>query len=220
MGVITLVEYIRKRIRKPLSSGNQDLGVALALYAVYPAILWLLIDKFHGICGTETYAVKHEAVAANNAVFVCFTVLLRTYKIASILLYQADASDKQEDPEEDRLVARDGGEDDEACTKQRCIIWFFLGQELMAILCVAFLLLVCLPVLAFWFMFIGIWVSVWNIFTLLKRLWKDAHSVPVSINDDDVSITEDTEHGDEIEFEEFVNNFAGSSNDFDENESV
>ena len=55
---------------KGLSSSNQDMSVAIALYVVYPAILWLLIDKFHGICGVETYAIKQEAIAANNAVFL------------------------------------------------------------------------------------------------------------------------------------------------------
>ena len=70
MGVVIFVKYIWKRISKPLSSNNQDIGVALALYAIYPAILWLLIDKFHGICGFETYQIKQEAIAANNAVFL------------------------------------------------------------------------------------------------------------------------------------------------------
>jgi hypothetical protein len=70
MGVVVFVKHVRKRISKPLSSNNQDVGVAIALYVVYPAILWLLIDKFHGICGFETYAIKQEAIAANNAVFL------------------------------------------------------------------------------------------------------------------------------------------------------
>ena len=70
MGVILFINHSRKRISKPLSSNNQDMGVAIALYAVYPAILWLLIDKFHGICGLETYQIKQEAIAANNAVFL------------------------------------------------------------------------------------------------------------------------------------------------------
>jgi hypothetical protein len=70
MGVIVLVRYIWKRISKPLSNGNQDIGVAIALYAVYPAILWLLIDKFHGVCGPSTYVQKKEAIDANNSVFL------------------------------------------------------------------------------------------------------------------------------------------------------
>lgn len=70
MGVVIFVKHSWRRIRKPLQSNNQDLGVALALYIVYPAILWLLIDKFHGKCGFETYEIKQEAIAANNAVFL------------------------------------------------------------------------------------------------------------------------------------------------------
>ncbi|MGK3747338.1 MAG: hypothetical protein ACI90V_014202 [Bacillariaceae sp.] len=70
MGVIVLVRYIWKRISKPLSNNNQDIGVAIALYAVYPAILWLLIDKFHGVCGPDTYVRKKEAIDANNSVFL------------------------------------------------------------------------------------------------------------------------------------------------------
>ena len=70
MGVVIFVKHVRERINKPLSSNNQDIGVAIALYAVYPAILWLLIDKFHGICGLEQYQIKKEAIAANNAVFL------------------------------------------------------------------------------------------------------------------------------------------------------
>ena len=70
MGVVQFVRHVWKRIEKPLSSNNQDVGVAIALYAVYPAILWLLIDKFHGICGYESYAIKAEAIAANNSVFL------------------------------------------------------------------------------------------------------------------------------------------------------
>ena len=70
MGLIIFAKHIRRRMSKPLQSNNQDLGVAIALYVVYPAILWLLIDKFHGICGLETYEIKQEAIAANNAVFL------------------------------------------------------------------------------------------------------------------------------------------------------
>jgi hypothetical protein len=70
MGIVVFVKHAWNRISKPLSSNNQDIGVALALYAVYPAILWLLIDKFHGVCGFETYQQKEDAIAANNAVFL------------------------------------------------------------------------------------------------------------------------------------------------------
>lgn len=70
MGIIIFGKHAWRRISKPLSSNSQDMGVAIALYVVYPAILWLLIDKFHGICGFETYEIKQEAIAANNAVFL------------------------------------------------------------------------------------------------------------------------------------------------------
>jgi len=245
MGITMFINYTSTRVRKAVSSGNQDLGVALALYVVYPAILWLLVDKFHGVCGLDTYAAKQEAIAANKSVVlwvqVCdrrtrhicmchnnsltiglyldiflklrswFTALMRTYKLTSILLFQADASDKEEDPEAERLVDC-GGSDDEGCTKQKCRVWFILSQELTAILFVAFLLIVCLPVLAFWFMFIGACVSSCNIFSLFRRLWKDAHSVPIPYEE---SIMDDSQSGDEIEFQEFLNNFVDDANDLD-----
>eukprot|EP00536_Pseudo-nitzschia_multiseries_P004695 jgi/Psemu1/285279/fgenesh1_pg.79_\ len=210
------VKYVVNRVQRALSSGNQDMGVALALYVVYPAILWLIIDKFHGVCGFETYAAKQEAIAANKSVFLWFTGLMRTYKLASILFFQADASDKEEDPEVERLVDG-GGPDDEGCTKQKCRVWFILSQELIAILCVVFLLLVCLPVLAFWFMFIGACVSFCNICMLSKRLWRDAHTVPLA---DNVSILDESRNGDEIEFEEFLNNFAGDANEVVESSTL
>mmetsp|Transcript_7453 Transcript_7453/g.18269 ORF Transcript_7453/g.18269 Transcript_7453/m.18269 type:complete len:207 (-) Transcript_7453:535-1155(-) len=196
MGLIIFAKHIRRRMSKPLQSNNQDLGVAIALYVVYPAILWLMIDKFHGICGFETYEIKQEAIAANNAVFLWFTALMRTHKLATILLFQADASDKEEDPHE---PGQDGDDEDEGCTRQKCRVWFLLSQELTAIGCVAFLLLICLPVLAFWFMFISIFVSAYNIFSLLKRLWRDAHS--------DSGRVRAEEDGEDVEFQEFLSNF-------------
>jgi hypothetical protein len=127
-----------------------------------------------------------------------FTALMRTYKIGTILLYQADARDKREDSES----ALDT--DDEGCTRQKCRVWFHLSQELTTICCVAFLLIVCLPVLAFWFMFISILVSSGNIFMLMRRLWKDSH------NEDASRLgRSDGPYGEEdIEFEEFVSNFV------------
>ena len=126
-----------------------------------------------------------------------FTALMRTYKIGTILLYQADARDKRESS--DSVLDTD----DEGCTRQKCRVWFHLSQELTAICCVAFLLIVCLPVLAFWFMFISILVSSGNIFMLLRRLWKDSH------NDAARQRSSDGPNGEEdIEFEEFVSNFA------------
>jgi len=127
---------------------------------------------------------------------------MRTYKIVSILDFHADAIDKREDD-----PGQDGEEEYEGCTRQKCRVWFILSQELTAIGCVAFLLLICLPVLAFWFMFIGIFVSVYNIYTLLKRLWKDAHSSTERVRTE--------EEGTDLEFQEFLSNFA---NDEEETE--
>ncbi len=121
---------------------------------------------------------------------------MRTHKLATILLFQADASDKEEDPHE---PGQDGDDEDEGCTRQKCRVWFLLSQELTAIGCVAFLLLICLPVLAFWFMFISIFVSAYNIFSLLKRLWRDAHS--------DSGRVRAEEDGEDVEFQEFLSNF-------------
>ena len=121
---------------------------------------------------------------------------MRTHKLATILLFQADASDKEEDPRE---PGQDGDDEDEGCTRQKCRVWFLLSQELTAIGCVAFLLLICLPVLAFWFMFISIFVSAYNIFSLLKRLWRDAHS--------DSGRVRAEEDGEDVEFQEFLTNF-------------
>mmetsp|Transcript_5599 Transcript_5599/g.11878 ORF Transcript_5599/g.11878 Transcript_5599/m.11878 type:complete len:228 (+) Transcript_5599:156-839(+) len=218
MGVVQFVRHVWKRIEKPLSSNNQDVGVAIALYAVYPAILWLLIDKFHGICGYESYAIKAEAIAANNSVFLWFTALMRTNKIATILLFQADANDKREDDDEERQEVGDDDDDDdeeEGCTRLKCRVWFMLSQELTAIVCVAVLLILCLPVLAFWFMLIGCFVSLYKIYQLLKRLWRDAHNddaLASSGYDEDVSILDasmaDEVDSDEIEFQEFLSNFV------------
>ena len=127
---------------------------------------------------------------------------MRTYKLGTILLFQADASDKEEDQHEERQGTGDGEE--EGCTRQKCRVWFILSQELTAIGCVAFLLLVCLPVLAFWFMFIGIFVSAYNIFSLLRRLWKEAHTLP----DLNSNSTRDEEDGSDLEFQEFLTHFS------------
>ena len=121
-------------------------------------------------------------------------------------MFQADASDKQEDPQEEHEGSGDA-EEVEGCTRQKCRVWFILSQELTAIGCVAFLLLVCLPVLAFWFMFIGIFISAYNIYKLLKRLWKDAHS--------NVGRVRTEEEGDDVEFEEFLSNFSEHIDEFD-----
>jgi hypothetical protein len=129
---------------------------------------------------------------------------MRTHKLGIILLHHADASDKREDSDEEAF-------EDEGCTRQKCRVWFHLSQELTAICCVAFLLLVCLPVLAFWFMFVGILVSSGSIFVLLRRLWKDAHSGGNVVLDG-----RDVVDGEDIEFQEFLSNFeTGTSGERD-----
>ncbi|KAG7338866.1 hypothetical protein IV203_028830 [Nitzschia inconspicua] len=217
MGLGIFLRHVKDRLTQPLMN-SQDMGVALALYLVYPAILWLLIDKFHGICGAAAYARKAEAVAANDAVFLPFTALLRSYKIATILLFQADAARKQED---DYVKGSNSssGDFDEGCTWLKCRVWFHLTQELVGIFCVAFLLLICLPVLAFWFMMLGIVVTCFNIYLLLRRLWRDAHTeamIVAAVNNEEEDVIFDTEtygeEGEDLEFQEFLTNFAGDRN--------
>lgn len=130
-----------------------------------------------------------------------FTALMRTHKIGTILLYQADASDKREDSDSELDT------DNEGCTQQKCRVWFHLSQELSTICFVAFLLIFCLPVLAFWFMFISIFVSSGNIFMLLRRLWKDSHKGGAAR----LESTDETYDEEDVEFQEFVSNFAGES---------
>jgi hypothetical protein len=234
---------------------HQDAATALALYFVYPAILYLLIDKFHGLCGHEKYIEKAEAIAVNEAFYIPFTALMRTHKIMSIILFQAQASDKDEDDENKSPKSRsspsylssssskrkrnynsksdddsgggggrgsgsdsdsyvdddddddddddyDDDDDDDGCTREKCRVWFHLSQEWTAVCCVAFLLLICLPVLAFWFMFLGIIASAICNIMLLRRIWKDAHLTYSS------SSQQPRSSADEEEFQEFLRNFT------------
>eukprot|EP00980_Cylindrotheca_fusiformis_P015389 scaffold4329_cov115-Cylindrotheca_fusiformis.AAC.6 len=43
---------------------REDLQVSLALYVLYPALLWLFLNVFHGVCGIEAYKQKKEGVEA------------------------------------------------------------------------------------------------------------------------------------------------------------
>jgi hypothetical protein len=70
MGFRIFVRHVHDRLLRRGVDRQQDIGVAFALYVIYPAILWLLIDKFHGICGPTVYVQKATAVAANKAVFL------------------------------------------------------------------------------------------------------------------------------------------------------
>jgi hypothetical protein len=134
---------------------------------------------------------------------------MRTHKIATIILYQADASAKQEDPDE-RVRENILPPDEEGCSRIKCCVWFHLTQELLGIFWISFLLLICLPVLAFWSMFIGIIISSCNMYMLIKRLWKDAHSRTISVVDEDEIIddSEASEKGEDIEFQEFLSNYS------------
>lgn len=74
-----------------------------------------------------------------------------------------------------RLRRGDGdGENEESPSRVKCRTWFHLSHEMTLVGWVAFLLLICLPVLAFWSMFLTIIVTVSNILALLRRLWKTA----------------------------------------------
>jgi hypothetical protein len=70
MGFGIFVTHFQARMLRRGLNRQQDMGVALALYVVYPAILWLLLDKFHGICGPSVYLQKATAIAANKAIFL------------------------------------------------------------------------------------------------------------------------------------------------------
>ena len=113
------------------------------------------------------------------------------------MLYHADASDKREDSDAEL-------DEDEGCTRQKCRVWFHLSQELAAICCVAFLLLVCLPVLAFWFMFCGILLSSCCLCLLLRRLWKDSHHEDSTI----IERNNGDDDDEDVEFQEFLSHFA------------
>jgi hypothetical protein len=227
MGLVIFATYFWSRIQR-CSMTHQDAATALALYFVYPAILYLLIDKFHGLCGHEKYIEKAEAIAVNEAFYIPFTALMRTHKIMSIILFQAQASDKDEDDENKSPKSRsspsylssssskrkrnynsksddddyDDDDDDDGCTREKCRVWFHLSQEWTAVCCVAFLLLICLPVLAFWFMFLGIIASAICNIMLLRRIWKDAHLTYSS------SSQQPRSSADEEEFQEFLRNFT------------
>lgn len=201
---------------------SNDLVLSLGLYVIYPAILYLLIDKFHGVCGRDTYMKKAEAIDACNSIFLWFTTLLRTSKLVYIIIYSVDADYKSgsrrhldmEDDADDNHRNIEPAPSSGTITggllgKLKCQTWMHLTQELSIIGFVSFLLIVCLPVLAFWTMFLSILTSLWSLFSLAKRIWKDAHETtggPAS------STREGNDSADEdVEFQEFLSNFADDS---------
>jgi hypothetical protein len=282
MGLIIFAKYFWGRVQR-CSMTHQDAATALALYFVYPAILYLLIDKFHGLCGPAKYLEKAKAIAVNETFYMPFTALMRTHKLLSIILFQAQASNKDGEDENKSNNGRqsssratptravsssskrsttslkssspssggnrrrihsvdddardhtsstttnedndnngssddddddesdsdyddddDDDDDDDGCTRQKCRVWFHLSQELTAVCCVAFLLLVCLPVLAFWFMFLGIIASSICLFCLLKRLWREAHVSTYAMS----QRQNPPSRQDDVEFQEFLRNFT------------
>ena len=88
--------------------------------------------------------------------------------------------------------------------KLKCQTWMHLTQELSIVGFVSFLLIIWLPVLAFWVMLISILVSVCPLYSLMKRIWKDAHE---STGGSAGNVGGEEDDGD-VEFEEFMNNFA------------
>jgi hypothetical protein len=126
-------------------------------------------------------------------------VLLRCHKIVTILLFQADAAGKQEDRDhhDDYFLETEPRNVEDGCTLLNFRIWFHLTQEFMGIFVVSFLLLICLPVLAFWFMVAGILVTSFQMHMLNRRLWRDAHSDSMSfsvfVNQDEGAVIIDAE---------------------------
>lgn len=142
---------------------------------------------------------------------------MRTHKIATILLFQADAAGKQEDPH-DYVREYEHHQSEDGCTWLKFRVCFQLTQELVGICCVCFLLLICLPVLAFWFMLIGTLVTAFNMYLLLRRLWRDAHSEALTAaafddKEEDVIFDAETDggEGEDLEFQEFLANFVDRS---------
>lgn len=193
-----------------------DLILSLGLYVIYPAILFLLIDKFHGVCGAAFYLRKAEAIAANNSVFLPFTTLLRTSKLIHIIIYSVDADAKSGsqrdlevvDSEDEVEDPRRAGNDGALLGKLKCQTWMQLSQELGAVGIAALLLLFCLPVLAFWFMFLHILLSAWTLYSLLKRLWKDSQDSSWGQGSGNFGDDEEGDNGGDVEFQEFLSNFG------------
>jgi hypothetical protein len=221
MGVVDFCKYAFLLVNTYIDVTNSnDLVLSLGLYLIYPAILYLLIDKFHGVCGPETYLKKAEAIAACNSVFLWFSTLLRTSKLIHIMIYSVDADyksgsrrnlDTESDMEDDRrgeTSPASGNALGGLLGKLKCQTWMHLTQELSLVGFVSFLLIICLPVLAFWVMLISIFVSLWGLYALMKRLWKDAHETTGG----SARNLGGDEEGD-VEFDEFLSNFADDTQD-------
>lgn len=198
-----------------------DLILSLGLYVIYPAILFLLIDKFHGVCGAAFFLRKKEAIAANNSIFLVFTTLLRTSKLLHIIIYSVDADAKSgsqrdlevvDSDDEEEGDSRPGNTDGALLAKLKVKTWMQLSRELMAVGIPAAFLLFCLPVLAFWFMFLHILLSIWTLYSLIKRLWKDSQDSSWGQGEDGYDDDEEGNGGD-VEFQEFLSNFGEDEKD-------
>ena len=205
------------------TSDPNDVAVSLALYVVYPSILWLLLDKFHGVCGPAKWQEKIESIYACKSLFLWFTVFLRSYKLGIVMLHTFDANEKEGGSQTDLQYDNDDDNNNNnkkqggglrgmlfCCGgKQKCQIWMHLIQECLMVGFVAFLLLLCLPVLAFWFMFLSILISIYNMVSLLKRIWNEAQH---HYNQEGRRIRGGSDE-DDVEFQEFLNNFTNESDD-------
>jgi hypothetical protein len=188
------VRYMWSLIKRP-SMSREDLQVSLALFALYPALLWVFLNVFHGFCGVETYERKLEAVEACKSIYFWFCFLMRSYKLAVIHVYGVEKQDS------DRNLGRRVREEDNQ-GRIKCRTWFHLSQEMTLVGWVAFLLLVCLPVLAFWSMFLSILFTSLNMVVLIRRLWRTAQAREGSRNGSTNGGAAD------VEFQEFLSNFT------------
>ena len=227
MGVVAFCKYSILLVNTFIDvTDSNDLVLSLGLYVIYPAILYLLIDKFHGVCGRDTYMKKSEAIAACNSIFLWFTTLLRTSKLIYMIIFSVDAdyksgSRRHLDVTEDNDDTNTGNSRSSEpppssgnitgglLGKLKCQTWMHLTQELSVIGFVSFLLIICLPVLAFWTMFLSILTSMWTLFTLAKRIWKDAHERTGG----PASPSREEDDNEDVEFQEFLSNFADDTKD-------
>lgn len=224
MGIIAFCKYNFLLVNAFIDiSNSNDLVLSLGLYVIYPAILYLLIDKFHGVCGPETYLKKIEAIDACNTIFLLFTTLLRTSKLIYVIIFTVDADYKDGSSKRNlNILDSDDDDDDDVAprppprggtvlgglmSKLQCQTWVHLSHELAIVGFVSFLLIVCLPVLAFWTMLISICFSMYTLYSQMKRLWKDAHDPSNTAGGD---ADGEGDGGGDLEFQEFLSNFSGN----------
>ena len=192
------VRYIFTLLKRR-SMSREDLQVSLALFVLYPALLWLFLNVFHGLCGIETYNSKLEAIQACKSLYFWFCFLMRSYKLA--IIHVSGVEKQRSDRNLGRGLRRNTSNDDgPSSSRLKCQTWFHLSQEMTLVGWVAFLLLICLPVLAFWSMFLSIMVTVFNILVLLRRLWITSQK-----REDAANMAR--EEAKDEEFQEFLENF-------------